>query len=59
VLAIELGTSGLVVRTRNPLEFFGFVGELVCQHQFQVNRMRSLDTGADAVFDYLQQQGGA
>ncbi len=54
VLAVELRDSGLVVRTRNPLDFFARLGELVCQHQIDVRRLQTLDSGADAVFDYLQ-----
>jgi ABC-2 type transport system ATP-binding protein len=54
VQAIELRDDGLIVRTRNPIEFFGFVGDLVCGHAIEVRRMRALDTGADAVFDYLE-----
>ncbi len=55
VLAVEIRDSALVVRTRNPLEFFARLGELVCQHGIDVRRMQTLDAGADAVFDYLQQ----
>jgi ABC-2 type transport system ATP-binding protein len=55
VQRVELRDSALVVHTRNPLEFFGRLGELVCDHQVDVRRMQTLDAGADAVFDYLQQ----
>ena len=54
VLAVELRESALVVRTRNPLDFFARLGELVCQHGIDVRRLQTLDSGADAVFDYLQ-----
>jgi len=54
VLAVELRETGLVVRTRNPLDFFARLGELVCQHGIEVRRLQTLDSGADAVFDYLQ-----
>lgn len=54
VLAVELRDGALVVRTRNPLDFFARLGELVCQHGIDVRRLQTLDSGADAVFDYLQ-----
>ncbi len=54
VQAVELRDSALVVRTRKPLEFFRYVGDLACHHDIEVSRMRALDTGADAVFDYLE-----
>jgi ABC-2 type transport system ATP-binding protein len=55
VQGIEMRESSLVVRTRNPLRFFGRIGELVCAHNIDLRRMQALDAGADAVFDYLQQ----
>lgn len=55
VQGIELRDNSLIVRTRNPLWFFGQVAELVCGHGIKVERMQTLDAGADAVFDYLQQ----
>jgi ABC-2 type transport system ATP-binding protein len=55
VQAVEIRDHALVVRTRNPLEFFARIGELVCEHGIELRRMQALDTGADAVFDYLEQ----
>jgi len=55
VMGVEVRDSALIVRTRNPLKFFGQIGQLVCEHGIEVFRMHSLDGGADAVFDYLQQ----
>jgi ABC-2 type transport system ATP-binding protein len=55
VLGIEMREGALVVRTRNPLAFFDRLGMLVCAHGIEVGRMQTLDAGADAVFDYLQQ----
>jgi ABC-2 type transport system ATP-binding protein len=55
VLAVELREGALVVKTRNPLDFFGHIGKLVCDEGIAVRRMQTLDAGADAVFDYLQQ----
>jgi hypothetical protein len=55
VQGVEMRDDTLVVRTRNPLRFFGQIGELVRQQGIDVRRMQTLDAGADAVFDYLQQ----
>ncbi|MGD9720410.1 MAG: ABC transporter ATP-binding protein [Pirellulales bacterium] len=55
VQGVEMRDDSLVVRTRNPGEFFAFVGELVTRYGITVRRMQTLDAGADAVFDYLQQ----
>jgi hypothetical protein len=55
VLAVEMRDPGLVIKTRNPLDFFARVGELVCEQGIEVRRIQVLDAGADAVFDYLQQ----
>lgn len=55
VQGVEVRDGSLVVRTRNPAEFFALVGDLVCAHGITVRRMQTLDAGADAVFDYLQQ----
>lgn len=55
VQAVEVREPGLTVRTRNPERFFAEIGELVCAHGIVVRRMQTLDAGADAVFDYLQQ----
>ncbi|REK11475.1 MAG: ABC transporter ATP-binding protein [Planctomycetota bacterium] len=55
VLGVEMRDDKLVVKTRNQQQFFEQFGELVCEHGVDVRRIQSLDTGADAVFDYLQQ----
>ncbi len=55
VLAVEMREGSLVVKTRNPLDFFARLGELVCGQGIEVRRMQALDAGADAVFDYLEQ----
>jgi ABC-2 type transport system ATP-binding protein len=55
VQAVEVRAGSLVVRTRNPAEFFAHIGQLVCTHGITIGRMQTLDAGADAVFDYLQQ----
>ena len=55
VLSVEMRDGVLVVRTRNPLVFFERLGQLVCEHGIDVRRVLTLDAGADAVFDYLEQ----
>ncbi len=55
VQAVEVRGASLVVRMRNPADFFAFVANLVCDQGITVHRMQTLDTGADAVFEYLQQ----
>jgi ABC-2 type transport system ATP-binding protein len=55
VLSVELRDGALVVRTRNSLDFFERVGQLACEYRIDVRRMQTLDAGADAVFNYLQQ----
>jgi ABC-2 type transport system ATP-binding protein len=55
VLAVEMREGALVVRTRQPLEFFKRIATLVCEQGIDVRRMQTLDSNADAVFDYLQQ----
>jgi ABC-2 type transport system ATP-binding protein len=55
VLGVEVRDSVLIVRTRNPLRFFAQVGDLVCANGIDLRRLQTLDSGAEAVFDYLQQ----
>jgi hypothetical protein len=55
VQGVEIREDTLVIRTRNPLRFFGRVGDLARDQGIDVRRMQTLDAGADAVFDYLQQ----
>lgn len=44
----------LTVRTRNPNEFFSQVSDLVIKNTLELHKMQLLDTGADAVFGYLE-----
>ncbi|MBL9125694.1 MAG: ABC transporter ATP-binding protein [Planctomycetaceae bacterium] len=55
VLSVELRGESLIVRTLSPGSFFGRCADLVLSEQFVVHRLQTLDTGADAVFGYLQQ----
>jgi ABC-2 type transport system ATP-binding protein len=49
-----LRSESLVIRTRNPSRFFARLGDLVAQHAIDVEKLQTLDGGADAVFNYLQ-----
>jgi ABC-2 type transport system ATP-binding protein len=55
VRGVELRSDSLIVRTRNPNRFFARFNDLVAQHSFDIDKMQTLDGGADAVFNYLQQ----
>jgi hypothetical protein len=55
VRGIELRSSSVVIQTRNPNRFFTLVNDLVAQHAIEVDKLQTLDGGADAVFNYLQQ----
>lgn len=54
VRSVEVRDETLTVRTAQPAQFFADVGKLVVEHGFDVRRMQTLDSGADAVFDYLE-----
>ena len=53
VRAIELTDETLLVRTTHSARFFATVGELVLEHEIDISRMRLLDAGAEAIFEYL------
>jgi len=55
VQSIQLRLDTLLVRTINPAYFFSELGNLVRQHGIEVRHLETLDTGAGAVFDYLQE----
>jgi ABC-2 type transport system ATP-binding protein len=55
VRGVEVRGDNLIVRTRNPARFFALVNELVVEHGLEVQKLQTLDAGADAVFGYLQQ----
>ena len=54
VRSVEIRGDALTVRTGQPALFFARVGELVVEHGFAVERLQALDSGADAVFNYLE-----
>ncbi len=55
VRSVEVRGDTLTVRTQNTAKFFARVGDLVNREAIVVHKMVSLDTGADAVFGYLEQ----
>jgi len=55
VRGIELRSDSLVVKTRNPQRFFGLINDMIAENGVSVRKLQSLDAGADAVFNYLQQ----
>jgi hypothetical protein len=44
----------LTIKTTQPAKFFASVAQLVVAHRFAIERMQTLDSGAEAVFDYLE-----
>jgi ABC-2 type transport system ATP-binding protein len=54
VLAVQLEREGdLLVQVRRPQEFFHRFAELAADAEYRVERLRILDTSAEAIFDYL------
>jgi ABC-2 type transport system ATP-binding protein len=54
VLAVEVRDEVLTVRTRQPEEFFAHVNTLALEPDLSITRLETLDSGADAVFAYLE-----
>jgi ABC-2 type transport system ATP-binding protein len=54
VRSVDIRDDTLTIRTAHPARFFVNVGQLIVKHQFAIERMQTLDSGADAVFDYLE-----
>ncbi|MGH7138835.1 MAG: ABC transporter ATP-binding protein, partial [Pirellulales bacterium] len=54
VHSVEIRGDTLTVKISQPANFFARVGRLVVEHGFAVERLQTLDTGADAVFGYLE-----
>lgn len=55
VESVEMHGDALTIRTRQPARFFAAIGELVLERGIVVHHMETLDAGADAVFNYLEQ----
>jgi ABC-2 type transport system ATP-binding protein len=56
VESVEVRHETLTVRTRHPQQFFGMVGSLVLERGIELERLETLDAGADAVFGYLERE---
>jgi len=56
VESVEVRFETLTVRTRHPQQFFGVVGSLVVEKGIEIERLETLDAGADAVFGYLERE---
>ncbi|HWB12409.1 MAG TPA: ABC transporter ATP-binding protein [Pirellulales bacterium] len=54
VRSVELQGDKLTVKTTQPTKFFASVAQLVAEHKFALERMQTLDSGAEAVFVYLE-----
>ena len=54
VRSVEMRGDTLTVKTTQATRFFSNVAQLVVDHQFAVERLQTLDSGAEAVFDYLE-----
>lgn len=56
VQAVQLqGERELVFQVQRPLEFFRELAQAVVEAGFQVHRLQTTDTSAEAVFDYVMQ----
>jgi ABC-2 type transport system ATP-binding protein len=51
---VEVHGDAVTLRTHNAPAFFAELGRLVAAHRLEVNRLETLDAGAEAVFGYLQ-----
>jgi ABC-2 type transport system ATP-binding protein len=56
VRCVEVETASIKLRTANPAKFFAAFGALVARHEIDVERLETLDAGADAVFSYLERR---
>jgi len=48
-------TDDVVLQIHRPAEFFQSFGEVVLQHEFEVERLQVTDASTEAIFDYLMQ----
>jgi ABC-2 type transport system ATP-binding protein len=54
VAQVEIHGDAVTVRTTNPPAFFAELNELIVAQGIDVERLETLDAGAEAVFGYLQ-----
>jgi ABC-2 type transport system ATP-binding protein len=58
VLGVELGGgASVVLRARNPQQFFPAFADLVLDENFDVQHLQTLDRSAQAILDYLMKVG--
>ena len=55
VLGCDIQENRLRVRTKNAPDFYARIQDLVVMGGQRVRQIQSLDEGAEAVFEYLQQ----
>jgi len=55
---IEVREPAVTLRTANPTRFYAQLMELVVAHGLDVDRLETIDAGAEAVFGYLQRSNG-
>jgi ABC-2 type transport system ATP-binding protein len=53
VVGVELGEAGVVVRARNPQQFFRDLTRLVLEEWYDVTHLETLDDSTHAVLEYL------
>lgn len=55
VIGVDLGASApsLVVKARNPKQFYAQFGKLVVEHQLGIDRLEPLDESTHAILGYL------
>lgn len=54
VNSVEIQGAIVRARTRNHARFFAMLADLLHAHQLAPRRVETMDTGADAVFEYLE-----
>ena len=55
VQSVELHVTTLLVRTTHPERFFTALRDLVVEQLLELRQVEVLDTGADAVFSYIEE----
>ncbi len=55
---VEVRDTAVTLRTANAMRFYAQLAELVVAHRLDVDRLETIDAGAEAVFGYLQRGSG-
>ncbi|MGD9645968.1 MAG: ABC transporter ATP-binding protein [Pirellulales bacterium] len=58
VQSLDFQDDVLTVRTLTPVRFYTALGQIALGDEIEIERFETLDLGADAVFNYLQQDAG-